>query len=114
MIDVEKNNEAEDVTPLRAGPLKSQLSLTIHTDVAIQLWKGRKRNNKNNSDSENRWLTPSVPLFLATAARVTDDALKGLLFAENVVIQAGTTSEYKRRANFFIDSENGGYAESYP
>ncbi|HHW4741482.1 PFL_4669 family integrating conjugative element protein [Escherichia coli] len=82
MIDVEKNNEGEDVTPLRAGPLKSQLSLTIHTDVAIQLWNGRKRNNKSDSGNEKRWLTPSVPLFLATAARVTDDALKGLLFAE--------------------------------
>ncbi|MBE8612925.1 MULTISPECIES: PFL_4669 family integrating conjugative element protein [Morganellaceae] len=82
MIDAKKNNETEDSTSLKAGPLKSQLSLTIHTDVAIQLWNGRKRNNKSDSDNEKRWLTPSVPLFLTTAARVTDDALKGLLFAE--------------------------------
>ncbi|EGT3611635.1 TIGR03761 family integrating conjugative element protein [Morganella morganii] len=85
MTSLKKNNETETITPdgvLRAGPLKSQLQLIIHTDFAIQLWNGRRRNNKNNPKNEGRWLIPSVPLFLTMASRVSDDALGGLLFAE--------------------------------
>lgn len=85
MTDLKKQNVTETATPdrdLRAGPLKSQLQLTIHTDFAIQLWNGRKRNDKNHPESDGRWLTPSVPAFLSAAARVSDDAMKGLLFAE--------------------------------
>lgn len=87
MTDAKKTNETETATPdrdreLRAGPLKSQLQLTIHTDFAIQLWNGRKRNDKQLTENEGHWLTPSIPAFLSAAARISDDALTGLVFSE--------------------------------
>ncbi|BBV00349.1 PFL_4669 family integrating conjugative element protein [Providencia hangzhouensis] len=85
MTPVRKQNENDAEIPdkeRRAGPLKSQLKLTLHTDFAIQLWHGRRQNDKSNSQTERHWQIPGVPLFLASAARVSNDALKGLLFAE--------------------------------
>ena len=75
--DTEKSDNV-----LRAGPLKSQLQLEIHTDFAIQLWNGRKMNAKKHPKNEGRWPTPSVPLFLSMAARISDDAFQGFVFAE--------------------------------
>lgn len=74
---------------LKAGPLKSQLTLEIHTHFAIRLWKGRTPSGSANETAvkpdttkSKRWMIPSVPLFLSRVSRISDDALKGLLFAE--------------------------------
>ncbi|HEK0642313.1 TPA: TIGR03761 family integrating conjugative element protein [Proteus mirabilis] len=75
-------NKQEDESKLRVGPLKSQLTLSIHSHFAITLWRGRKKKKKEDSDRVSRWMIPSVPLFLSRVSGIHDDALKGLLFAE--------------------------------
>lgn len=83
MTTLKKDHDTEKPdNVLRAGPLKSKLQLEIHTDFAIQLWNGQKMNAKNHPENEGRWLTPSVPLFLSMAAKISDDAFRGFVFAE--------------------------------
>lgn len=73
---------------LKAGALKSQLTLEIHTLFAIQLWKGRRKTttseqtDKQKNQPAKHWMIPSIPHFLSQVSRISDDALNGFLFAE--------------------------------
>lgn len=67
---------------LRAGPLKSTLTLKIHTGYAIRLWEGRSVQHVRDSGKERKWMIPSLPMFISRAGQITDDALRGNLYAE--------------------------------
>lgn len=79
---MEQNKHSQQL--LQAGPLKSTLTLKLHTSYAIRLWEGRVvPNSQNDGDEKKRkWMIPSLPMFISRAGHITDDAKKGYLYAE--------------------------------
>ena len=72
----------QEYKTLRAGPLKSTLTLKIHTSYAIRLWEGRIVPRSQDSDKKRKWMIPSLPMFISRAGQISDDAMRGYLYAE--------------------------------
>lgn len=71
----------QDRKTLRAGPLKSTLTLKIHTGYAIRLWEGRVSYSQA-SEKKKKWMIPSLPMFISRAGQISGDAIRGNLYAE--------------------------------
>lgn len=82
---------AEQIT--RAGSLKSELRIELHTNYAIGLWEGRKA-EKRDDGQKGKQAIMGIPQFLQRARYINNDSLLNNPWADMAMLALEEKIEY--------------------